>query len=113
MSGGRLPENPYFLSIEVHLQVLCDVLSGILPIHHQFGKIIVLQDVLDFAKKSILNMKKTASVRHKGYCCRLRVVTGHGANDSDQKQTSHPTVGSVHIFHIKVLKKRSNSAYSV
>lgn len=50
-------------------------------------------------------MKKTASVRHKGFCCRLWVVRGHGANDSEQKQTSHPTVGSVHILHIKVLKK--------
>lgn len=81
MSGGRLPENPYFLMTEVPLQVLCDLLPLILPIHHQFGKVIVLQDVLDFAKKSILNMKKTASVRHKGCCCHLWVVRGHGANE--------------------------------
>lgn len=102
--GGRLPENPYFWSMEVLPQVLWNVLPDVLPVHHQFGEVIVLQDVLDFAKKSILNMKKTASVRHKG-CCSLWMIRGHGANGSDQKQTSHPTVGSIHIFHTKVLKK--------
>lgn len=99
--------------MEVHLQVLCDVL----PIHHQFGKVIVLQDVLDFAKKSILNMKKKTK-HHQSDTKAAVAVGGHRFMEPmrDQKQTPHPTVGSVHIlhiFHIKVLKKITNSAFCV